>query len=46
MLPGASTSAADEAFQDFAISRLITEEAVRHFHARMHQIDDMDQICE
>ncbi|KAK9830933.1 hypothetical protein WJX81_007727 [Elliptochloris bilobata] len=39
MLPGASTTLGEEAFRDFAVSRLITEDAIRHFHQRMKQVN-------
>lgn len=35
-LPGASATACDEVFRDFAVTRLITEDALRHFQ-RMSQ---------
>ena len=37
-LPGASASACDEAFRDFAVTRLITEDALRHYQ-RMSQVN-------
>ena len=36
VLPGASATLCDEAFRDFAVTRLITEDALRHFQ-RMSQ---------